>query len=543
MSIRQIQTLALVLIVCGSSMIASLDRWQLKGSDEPRYAQVAREMLETGRYILPHLNGQPYPDKPPLYFWLSAACGWFSGEVTPYAARFPSALFGLAVVVLTFFFGRMLFGTAAGMLAAGILVTTEQFFSCTTNARLDTLFSFWITLALYLLYQGCVQEPPRRNICLLGWVSTALAVLSKGPTGLVLPLLTMVVYLFLTKSRHKIPRLAIGTGLVLVAGLCCLWLVPACLKAGADYTRNILLTQSFGRVVEAFAHEAPFYFYLISFPLDFLPWTLFLPAAMLYFWRTRHEQTLFLFPLVWWATVFIFFSGVSGKRNLYLLPLYPAAALLMGKFLSDVQSSEEVQKQVAQWKLFTVPCFMVGVLFISTGALLFALLANLMVPFQTTALGTVMLTAGGIAAFGAGIILLRAQRRHGIQANAPRALLIGCALVSVLWLWWIKPVLETDRPEKKFCETIQKTISPHDALYASFEPEFFNYFLHRYPIPVVRDPAEVERLIRSPSPSYFLVKERDFKRLPDQLKNHLLVLDKADIGHKTIYFLTNTPRT
>ncbi|MCX8042821.1 MAG: glycosyltransferase family 39 protein [Desulfobacterota bacterium] len=541
MTNRTSAALAGILFLAALMMVASLGRWQLRGSDEPRYAQVAREMLERRAYILPHLNGEPYPDKPPLYFWLVALFSKPFGDVTALSARLPAALAACGMLLLLFLFGRRLFDTQTGILAAGILFTTEQFFSSATIARLDTLFAFWIMLALYLLYRGCSETPPRYGFCLLGWACTAGAILTKGPVGLVLPLLIMVMFLLLTKRRYAIRQLSLGTGLLFAAGICCLWVIPACLQGGVDYTRNILFRQSFGRVVESFAHEAPFYFYLLNFPIDFLPWTIFLPAALLYLWRTRARHPGVVLPLIWAATVFIFFSCLSGKRNVYLLPLYPAAALIMAWFLKDVAGTETASQQVCRWKLMVAPSYLTGIAYLAAGGGLIAFAFGMLRPVPIPAFSALFLIAAGctVLALGGYVILkLFRSKMHPLQ-TVP--ILIGtCSLVLCLGLWVVMPAMD-NRPEREFCAKIRTLVQPTDPLYASFEPEYFNYFLHRSPIPVIRDLDAAQRLVQSDEKIYFLLKDKDVKKLPDDIRQRLYTIDVAEIGHKTIYFLSNKP--
>ena len=538
MTIRALSILSVILALTAAMMLGSLGRWPLKGSDEPRYAQIAREMLETGQYILPHLNGHLYPDKPPLYFWLVSLLSKPFGDVGAHSARLPAALAACGMLVVLFLFGRCLFDTYTGMLAAGILFITEQFFSSAISARLDTLFTFWILLALYCLYQGCLREPSRRSISLCGWACMAAAVLTKGPVGIVVPLLIMVFFLLLTKRSHMIRRLSWLSGSLLAVILCCLWLVPACLQGGVEYTRNILLQQSFGRVIDAFAHKAPFYFYLLNFPIDFLPWTLFLPVAALYLWRTRAQQAAVHFPFIWAITVLVFFSCISGKRNLYLLPLYPAAALCMAKFFADIAHDERVSHQVCRWKLMIVPCYLIGSTCCAAGIGLGVMATGIMFPFSLPSPGPAVFASVGCGMFAGGVYGIVKLRRKQMVASIGPVLIGLCAMLYCLILWFVLPVVD-NHSERAFCEKILQTVQPHDPLYASFEPEYFNYFLHRYPIPVVRDHDEALQLVQSEKKIYFLLKDRDFNKLPHSIRQHLSLLAAAEIGHKTIFFASN----
>ena len=166
------------------------------------------------------------------------------------------------------------------------------------------------------------------------FLCTGLAILTKGPVGLIIPLLTISLFLAIRREFSRFRDLKPGTGLLIAAGTAAIWLIPACIMGGAEYSRNILFKETFGIIKNSFSHREPFYFFLMHFPKDFMPWIFFIPAAVLYFWRRKRagEPITILFPLVWFLGGFIFLSCISSKRNIYLLPLYPAAALMMAEF-------------------------------------------------------------------------------------------------------------------------------------------------------------------------------------------------------------------
>ncbi len=147
----------ILFLAVAASLMTTVSR-DLWNPDEPRYAQVAREMMRSGDYIHPRLNGKSYPDKPPLYFWLIAAASLFSGEVSAFSARLPSVLAGLGVALLTFLLGRRLFNRRTGLMAAIILLTNVEFFYIMTSCHLDTLLAFWVILAVYLFHTGYGSE-------------------------------------------------------------------------------------------------------------------------------------------------------------------------------------------------------------------------------------------------------------------------------------------------------------------------------------------------------------------------------------------------
>ncbi len=362
---------------------ATRDLWE---PEELRYAEVTREMVERRDWFLPHLNGLVYAEKPALYFWSIAASAKLLGSMNELAVRLPSALAGWGCCLLTFFFARRLYGPAAGALAAAVLFTTSHFLVSMSEARMDALLTFFITLSLYLLYVS-YQTRRRQAACIVAaWALWGLGVITKGPVGLLLPLLSWlgyylaaaallalavlalrVVYGLLWRPhwpfdhqlRRAVKRLRIAqrlawrrdaarlgeckrwhaVGFALFLVIVAVWLVPACIQGGKDYTETILWKQNVGRYTRAWDHGGkPFFYYFVyGFPANFLPWTLFLPGVVWLAIRRRREGPLpdLAFPAVWWFAVMVFFSFSSGKRSIYMLPLEPAAAMLVGWFLAE----------------------------------------------------------------------------------------------------------------------------------------------------------------------------------------------------------------
>jgi 4-amino-4-deoxy-L-arabinose transferase-like glycosyltransferase len=537
---KNIKIIAL-LALFGAVMLGNLGGWELKGADEPRYAQIAREMRETGQYIVPHLNGEIYPDKPPLFFWLIALAAVPSGDVGAFEARLPSVLAGLGLILLTFLFAARLFDPGTGLLAAGVLFCCEQFFSTTTSSHFDTILAFWTTLSLLLFYIGYTSAEKGKKYMIGAYAAMGAALLTKGPVGLVVPLASMLLFVVARKEFGRIKDLHIGKGLLIAVGIIAAWLIPACILGGEAYTQNILFKQTVGRTVESFAHKEPFYYYFLGFPVDFLPWTLFVPAAALYFWKSRSRSKDILLPLVWFAFTFAMFTLVSGKRNLYLLPLYPAAAMLMAKFFTDCIRSDEMFAWLGRSKLFLVPCYLIAGALPAAGMAGIIMLIGNIGPVKHLSSGRWVLFAAACAACAAGAVWLRKRQELQLVRRLPYLIVACTALAYGLFVGVMLPVQTGERPEHAFCDKVAKTVGPEDNLVATFPPYFFNYFLHRFPIPEVRDSATMEKLLASSEKVFFLAKEKDYMGVPDKFKAMVTVLEKKSVGHKTVYLLVNKP--
>jgi len=409
-------------VVCGFIMLGNLGGWDLYGNDDPRYAQIAREMLETGQYILPHLNAEIYPDKPPLFFWFIALASQPFEDVTACAARLPSALATLGGILLVYLFARKLYDPLTALLASLILFTARKSFSVGLSVHFDPLLAFWTTLALLLFYCGYEKQNGARKYFLLSYVSIGCALLTKGPAGFAIPLITIFLFLILKRDLSKIKKLELGKGLLIILGMLALWLTPACILGGAEYTQNILFKQTFGRTVNSFAHKAPFYYYLLKFPSDFLPWSVFIPAACIHFWRNRTRNNNILFPAAWFAATFLVFSLVSGKRSLYLLPLYPAAALIMAKFFGDLLRMEAFDIPALQKRFIAIPSQMLfGGIAVAGVIIMLALLDKMSIIQDLAPAKPVLFPVACLAAVGGGWRnpLRKKQGRHKTYPLCP----------------------------------------------------------------------------------------------------------------------------
>jgi 4-amino-4-deoxy-L-arabinose transferase-like glycosyltransferase len=315
-----------------------------------------------------HYNGKIYPDKPPLFFWLVTLSSYLWQGFSSFSVRFIPALFGTLTVLITFFVGKTLFSSRAGFLSGLVLATSFEFAYLSMRVNIDTMLTFFTTGSLLCFFHWYRTISPRdrvsvrqsfqlfstlpngpinvtkaiRNLSIYGfYVGMALATLAKGPVGFILPLLISLFYLSVQKDWKVIKEMKLLPGMLLFVGIVLSWYLPAVLRGGEDYLNLTLFKHTINRYSEGWAKPRPFYYYLYNFPMDFFPWILFLPAAIVYGYSREmiEKKREFFFILLWFALVFIFFSSSKGKRSLYLLPLYPASALLVGKLWDDFIST------------------------------------------------------------------------------------------------------------------------------------------------------------------------------------------------------------
>ena len=321
-----------ILIVGGFLFVFNLGGRDLWEPDETRYAVIAREMKDGGNWIIPHLNRQIYAEKPPLFFWLVNLSVFFFGENSELANRLPSAVAGYIVILITFLFGERLFNLRTGFLSSLILATSFLFPQLSRWMMLDALFTLFFLLILFSFYLGYERGERRRKYYLLAGLFTGLAILTKGPVAY----LTLPIFFIFTAFQKNVKKFwcrDLLLGFLLSVTVVLVWWIPACFIGGRDYIHWILYKQAIGTYVEGGKHFHPgaFLFYFIRFPVEFLPWTVFLPTAfILGFRKGREKRERFLFLSIWFSFVFLFFTFSKGKKDNYLLPLYPAAAMIVG---------------------------------------------------------------------------------------------------------------------------------------------------------------------------------------------------------------------
>lgn len=343
-----------------------LGRLPLIGPDEPRYAQVAREMAQTGDWITPRLAGIHWFEKPALTYWL-AALGYKLFGVSEFAARCGVALLASGGVLLLYWFGRRVHSARFGYLSAATLITCGLWPGFARAVTFDLPLSVSLELALlcFFLWERQPAKLAKKNA--LWWVccfALGLAVLAKGLAGLVLPALIVGPYLLLTR-RWKIvlqPRsLLVGAMIFLITAA--LWYAPMLWRHGREFIDEFFVAHHFQRYTSnKYKHPQPFYFFFLVTLAGSLPWSSFLLAGVAQTWRERYKllaetERLRLFLWLWVLGPLVFFSLSGSKLPGYILPIFPALALLIGEQLAQLGEADRAAKP--RWPQLGVPLVLV----------------------------------------------------------------------------------------------------------------------------------------------------------------------------------------
>lgn len=310
--------------------------------DETRYLAVAWEMWLRGDFLVPHLNGEPYSHKPPLLFWLMQA-GWAVFGVNDWWPRLVAPLFGLGSLILIIPMARALWPQDGSVAkdAPFILLGSLYWAVFATLTMFDTLLA--LTAMISLLGVLRAQRIGGWSGWLIFGLGIGIGVLAKGPAILLHTLpVAILAPLWDTEGKVKAHKggwklwyLGTGLGVLIGTAIGLAWAIPAAIAGGEVYRDAIFIGQTAGRMVKSFAHQRPWWFFLAIIGPMLLPWT-FWPAA----WRSLGKLPKLIndpglrFCLAWFLPAFIAFSLISGKQPHYLLPDFPAAALIIAFLLA-----------------------------------------------------------------------------------------------------------------------------------------------------------------------------------------------------------------
>ena len=326
--------------------------------DEGRYAEIPREMAATGDWLTPRLNNIKYFEKPALQYWATAAAFKMFGE-HEWTARLWPALCGYLGVLLAFFAGRRLFGAQAGLYSALVLGSSFLWVFIGHINTLDMGLSFFmmVTLTGFLIAQTSTSARTTRNAMLVAWAAMALAVLSKGLIGIVLPGAVLVMYSLIQRDFALWRRLHILAGLALFLLISAPWFIAVSM-ANPEFAQFFFIHEHFARfLTKVHGRFHPWYTFIPILALGLMPWLLSFSPAMLHGWRTHAPAQAFQprrFLWLWAVIIFLFFSVSDSKLPPYILPIFPALAWLIGDYLTRVSA------RTLRWQLLFT--FLLGAL-------------------------------------------------------------------------------------------------------------------------------------------------------------------------------------
>ncbi len=416
-----------ILAIVALQTVFSLDSRELWYSDEIRHGNAFQNLIYENKWIVLYLNGEVYPDKPPVYFWFISLIYFFMDEISPRLFFIGAAVSGALFAVSTYALSRSLHQDKnVSLLSCLIILTVFYFITLLHYARMDLLFAAFITLSHLCLYKG-QQKDESLGWMTAGFVFAGLATLTKGPLGFAFPIITLVAFLLCQGRIRRLIRRDIALGLGLMTGMCLAWFLGAYLVEGPEFIKNIFEKQIFGRTVDSWHHKHPWWHYLAVLPAIMLPWSLILlilpwkkkiftsniAGNISSFFKSKDETSTYLW--VSFVSGFILLSLISTKVAIYLLPLFPPLVIIIARYL--VALGED--KFATLYKSFAAVIFMLGIVFI------FFKFLN---PWQIEIKGSVI---AGLLGLVLGLLL---------WMFPPKKALSGALILAFMMIIWIQPV-------------------------------------------------------------------------------------------------------
>ena len=480
---------------------------------EPRYAEIIRIMFAKSEWVVPTVNGDLYTDKPILYFWLALIASKIAGGVSEWTVRAPAALGGIGFVLATYFTGRDFFSPKVGLIAGAILATSLRVIWEARWAHIDMLFGFFFLLTIYFGARALLGKGGKREI-LWSYVFMGLAVLSKGLIGVVLPALLLASFAIVRRDWHLLVNAKLQLGIPIFLLITAPWFYLVNSATDGRWLADFIYIHHLQRYTKGNGHRQPVYYYLTTLPVDFLPWTVFaIPAVLAYFpYRQLLQRPKALYFSLCFLVVFLFFSLSDSKRDLYLLPLMPTLALLVGNYVVDLSENRIHESALYQW--------------LSQSYFSAVAVIGLVAPIGAWLIGSeifwISLPVALVLVIGGIVTVVFIRKRRPLEAITAVALLMASLAVSASI--WILPYLNHFKSPRPFSMQVKRIVPPTMPLYIYADTmNDFNFYTDREKIPVLSSAGELKKVREQPTAGFLLIKEHDLKRLSELGRNGVVV--------------------
>ena len=300
-------------------------------SDEARYALLARSMVENGHWLVPRMGSEVHMEKSPLFMWAIAVPSLVAGDVTELTAVLPAAVSGIGGVAATFFLGRRLFGASAGLFGALVLSTTWGYFWLARAALADMTVACFIIGGAWAFWAAVEAPAGAGRALIVCYACLGVAFSAKGPAGLA-PLIPFAAFLIAEEGWRGVSRLRLLRGLGVVALISSPWAIAFAVQRDASYVQTVLIEDYFAPRLAGWDRLSELWFAAGPLGLEFLPWSLLVPVAVWdgYLRGDAETRRKFKLLLCWVVAYVVMMTAMPHKRDRYLLPAYPALALMVG---------------------------------------------------------------------------------------------------------------------------------------------------------------------------------------------------------------------
>ncbi len=497
-------------IVCIISAIlffynaGSRDFW---APDEGDFAQIVKEL--DGNLVVPHLNGKPYGEKPPLFYYLNyLSAKVFSPLKDEASMRIPTALSALLAAILLFCVVCRTFGKKEALFATLILISSPLYYWQARYLQVDMVFAVFVASSLLCFFRSYHQGGKAPYIFF--YVLAALAFMTKGPLAVVLIFPVVLIYGWSQRDLRIFRSRETAIGLCIFLLIIVPWYLLVYIKEGFPYLQENIVRQNITRFFDAWSHKRPIYYYFTTLPLDFFPWSLFLPLGIYLAargWKSDHGMRFFL---IWFLWMFLFFSLSSGKISKYMIPLLPAMALMTAKTFTTENN-----------KYVFYASALLATLFLALGIILIAVRTEMYREFhpERVLVGILSILVSIAIAWSA---LLK--KKEAIAC----LLFIFLSTTYMAGNIWIYSKLNYYKSPRPFCEKVRHYLQKDmQWVYYGSMRGVYVYYIGRQAVHVNEHKVEELRQLRQQLDGFYLVtRKRDMGEAQKALANVNIVLEE-----------------
>jgi 4-amino-4-deoxy-L-arabinose transferase-like glycosyltransferase len=515
-------------LVAAALFLPSIGQRLIYIGDEARYALLARNIVHTGDWLVPRIGGEVHLEKTPLFIWSIAALSLLRGDVTELTAVLPAALSGIAGVGMTVLLGRRMFGLRAGVLGGLVLATTWGFFWHARLALADMMVTVFVVAAAVAFWAAVEREDDRRLPMAIFWACLGLALSAKGPVGL-MPLLPCAAFLVAEGGWAGLRELRPLTGIAVVALISVPWALAFAFQPETSYVQNVLVDDFLGPRLRGWRHPSEVFWALGPIGVGFLPWTPFLPSAVRHgWWRPESDGTHRAFRLlIFWVLAYVIVITITPhKRDRYLLPTYPALALMIG-WLWDRWMTRPLTSSLR----------LHGAVWATVAA---GLAAGVLLPLRPRpelsvlippTLATKLVLAGLLIAAAALTLGAALGRR-------PRAMFLAICVPMALALAYETPIFVAGHNRlydvKGLAERLAHRAGPDVAFVTyRYQPLALQFYTGRT-VTRARDVAELRALVSTGRPAYVVAEDRAWPELAAVGADTWTTVDRADVDGRSV---------
>ncbi len=514
-------TLVFLCGLCGLTFFAGLGRPAITDSDEAFYAESAREMLERADWLTPHFNDTTRFEKPVLYYWLAATTYVVTGA-SAWAARLPSALAGLGLVLILYFSARRWYDDTTALLAGVIGATSFGAIAMARQALPDLPLAFFTTLTIWATLVGLLDAPPghaevraRRTWLVTAAVGAAGAFLVKGPVGIALLVMVLgpitVLEFWLSGARWRARAIDVALACAVFVFIAAPWYVAMTVEHGVAYLERFFLAENLDRFATArYNVPRPSWYYVPIVIGGLLPWSLFMPLwvpKLTHAWRQRALDTRAVRLAVWALAPLAFYTASIGKQPRYILPIMIPLAVLLGHAIVTALTTPN-----ERGRLFVGCAAASGATIAALGALVYRARPLLVEwPGPATVGVAAALAVAGFAIVVTALTSLTATRRRWARA-VPR-LIAASAVVAAIGAHFVILATPGPAPVERMAAMLAEA-RPHDEPYGRHRV-FDRNLVYYVGSPHVELPVidAVRDFLRSPERVLCVLRAEDAHRL------------------------------